>query len=50
MADSQLEARYIEVLAQLLSGEGVDYRHADSADFDVELDMERRVSEASAGA
>ncbi len=50
VADSQLEARYVEVLAQLLSGEGVDYRHADSADFDVELDMERRVSEATAGA
>ncbi len=50
VADSQLDARYIEVLAQLLSGEGVDYRHADGADFDTELDMERRIKEAGAGA
>ena len=50
VAGSQLDARYIEVLAQLLSGEGVDYRHADSADFDSELDMERRIKEAGAGA
>jgi putative nucleotidyltransferase with HDIG domain len=49
VADSQLDARYVEVLAQLLSGEGVDYRHADAADFDTELDMERRIKEASAG-
>ena len=50
VADSQLDSRYVEVLAQLLSGEGVEYRHADAADFDTELDMERRIKEASAGA
>jgi putative nucleotidyltransferase with HDIG domain len=50
VAGSQLDGRYVEVLAQLLSGEGVDYRHADSADFDTELDMERRINEAGAGA
>jgi putative nucleotidyltransferase with HDIG domain len=49
VADTQLDARYVEVLAQLLSGEGVDYRHADAADFDTELDMERRTREAGAG-
>jgi putative nucleotidyltransferase with HDIG domain len=43
---SQLEARYVEVLTQLLSGEGVEYRHADAADFDAELDMERRLGQA----
>jgi putative nucleotidyltransferase with HDIG domain len=48
VADSQLDARYVEVLAQLLSGEGVEYRHADAADFDTELDMERRIKEAGA--
>jgi putative nucleotidyltransferase with HDIG domain len=48
VADSQLDGRYVEVLAQLLSGEGVDYRHADTADFDSELDMERRIKEAGA--
>ena len=49
VADSQLDARYVETLAQLLSGEGVEYRHADAADFDSELDMERRIREAGAG-
>jgi putative nucleotidyltransferase with HDIG domain len=49
VAGTQLDGRYIEVLAQLLSGEGVDYRHADAADFDTELDMERRIREAGTG-
>lgn len=48
VADSQLDGHYVEVLAQLLSGEGVEYRHADAADFDTELDMERRIKEAGA--
>ncbi|MDQ6816471.1 MAG: HD domain-containing protein [Actinomycetota bacterium] len=49
VANTQLDGRYVEVLASLLTGEGVDYRHADAADFDTELDMERRISEAGAG-
>lgn len=49
VSGSQLEGRYVEVLAELLSGEGVEYRHADRADFDTELDMERRIREAGAG-
>ena len=49
VAGSQLDSRYVEVLAELLSGEGVDYRHADAVDFDSELDMERRIREAGAG-
>jgi putative nucleotidyltransferase with HDIG domain len=49
VAGSQLDGRYIEVLASLLSGEGVEYRHADAADFDTELDMERRIREAGTG-
>jgi putative nucleotidyltransferase with HDIG domain len=49
VAGSQLDARYVETLAGLLSGEGVEYRHADAADFDTELDMERRIKEAGAG-
>ena len=46
---SQLDSGYVEVLASLLTGEGVEYRHADAADFDTELDMERRINEAGAG-
>ncbi len=49
VAGTQLEASYVEVLAGLLSGEGVEYRHADAADFDSELDMERRIKQARAG-
>jgi putative nucleotidyltransferase with HDIG domain len=50
VAGSQVDSRYVEVLAGLLSGEGVEYRHADMADFDAELDMERRINQAGAGA
>lgn len=49
VAGSQLDADYVEVLSGLLSGEGVDYRHADAANFDSELDMERRIKQARAG-
>jgi len=49
VSGSQLDGRYVEVLAELLSGEGVEYRHADMADFDTELNMERRIKEAGAG-
>jgi len=44
----QVDGRYVEVLAELLAGRGTDYRHQDEADFDRELDMERRMSEAAA--
>jgi putative nucleotidyltransferase with HDIG domain len=49
VAGTQLDADYVEVLAGLLSGEGVEYRHADAADFDSELDMERRIKQARTG-
>jgi putative nucleotidyltransferase with HDIG domain len=48
VAGKQLDAGYVEALAELLAGRGVDYRHADEADFDRELDMERRLNEAVA--
>jgi putative nucleotidyltransferase with HDIG domain len=48
VAGTQLDAHYVEMLARLLTGEGVEYRHADAADFDTELDMERRIREAAA--
>jgi putative nucleotidyltransferase with HDIG domain len=49
VSGSQLDARYVEILANLLSGEGVGYRHADDADFDTELDIVRRLREARSG-
>src|SRR6201996_1563552 len=49
VAGSQLDAHYVEVLAGLLGGENLEYRHADAADFDRELNMERRIRQAGAG-
>jgi putative nucleotidyltransferase with HDIG domain len=48
VSGTQLDADYVEALAKLLAGRGVEYRHADEADFDRELDIERRVNEAVA--
>jgi putative nucleotidyltransferase with HDIG domain len=48
VSGTQLEGRYVEALAEELAGRGVDYRHADRADFDEELDVERRVTQAVA--
>ena len=46
VSGTQLDARYVEALAEVLAGRGLDYRHANSADFDVELDVERRINES----
>ena len=48
VADRQLDARFVEALAELLAGQGTEYRHADDADYDAELDIERRMNEAAA--
>jgi putative nucleotidyltransferase with HDIG domain len=48
VAGTQLETRYVEALSALLAGRSTDYRHADAADFDRELDLERRLSGAEA--
>jgi len=48
VSGTQIEGRYVELLAQLLSGTGTEYRHQDEASFDRELSMERRLSEAAA--
>jgi putative nucleotidyltransferase with HDIG domain len=48
VAGTQLDADCVEALAELLAGRGTDYRHADEADFDRELDIERRMNEAVA--
>lgn len=49
VSGTQLEGRYVEALADLLSGRGVEYRHASGADFERELDMERRIGDAATG-
>ncbi len=48
VSGSQLDARCVEAMAELLAGRGMEYRHADEADFDAELDIERRMNEAAA--
>lgn len=48
VSGSQLDGRYVELLARLLAGSDITYRHADAADFGRELDLERRINEAAA--
>ena len=49
VAGTQLDSRYVEAFAELLAGEGVDYRHADDASFDAELNIERNIKDAAQG-
>jgi putative nucleotidyltransferase with HDIG domain len=49
VAGKQLDESIVESLASVLAGRGTDYRHADAADYDRELDMLRRVDEAARG-
>ena len=46
VAGKQLDARYVEALASLLTGRGIDYRHADTADFDTELAIQSRIADS----
>ncbi len=48
VAGCQLDEQYVEALASLLAGRGTDYRHADDADFDAELLIERRIADSIA--
>ncbi len=48
VAGTQLDGHFVEVLAEVLAGQGTAYRHADEADFDAELDIQRRMNEAAA--
>jgi putative nucleotidyltransferase with HDIG domain len=49
VAGTQLDANYVEALAELLAGQSTEYRHADAADYDQELAIERRMNEAAGG-
>ena len=46
VAGRQLDERYVEALASLLTGRGLDYRHADRADFDTELAIHSRIADS----
>ena len=43
----QLEVRYVDALAAAIAGTGTEYRHATAADFDRELDIQRRMNDAA---
>jgi putative nucleotidyltransferase with HDIG domain len=46
VAGRQLDQRYVEALASVLAGRGMEYRHADTADFDSELSIQSRIADA----
>ncbi len=48
VAGRQLDERHVEALASLLAGRGLEYRHADTADFDLELAIEGRIADSVA--
>jgi putative nucleotidyltransferase with HDIG domain len=48
VAGRQLDERFVEALAALLTGRGLEYRHADTADFDTELAIEGRIADSVA--
>ena len=48
VAGRQLDERFVEGLAALLAGRGLEYRHADTADFDTELAIEGRIADSVA--
>ena len=47
VSGTQLDERYVETLAEILAGRGIEYRHAREASFERELDLERRIGEAA---
>lgn len=46
-AGRQFDPRFVEALAAVLAGRDTAYRHAEGADFDVELDIQRRMNDAA---
>jgi HD-GYP domain-containing protein (c-di-GMP phosphodiesterase class II) len=45
VSGAQLDADLVQVFLRVLERKGVAFHHADDADFEHELDMERRVRE-----
>lgn len=48
VAGTQLDAEFVELFIAILGEEGVGFRHGDDADFEAELDFERRVRDYAA--
>jgi putative nucleotidyltransferase with HDIG domain len=49
VSGSQLDAEYVDVFVELLAGKDLSYRHGEDADFDAELQLERRITDYAAG-
>jgi HD-GYP domain-containing protein (c-di-GMP phosphodiesterase class II) len=43
VSGTQLDAEYVELFIELVDASGVAFKHAEDADFDRELQIERRV-------
>jgi HD-GYP domain-containing protein (c-di-GMP phosphodiesterase class II) len=48
VSDKQLDSRVVETFIALLEKRSVTFRHADDADFERELNLERRVRDYAA--
>jgi putative nucleotidyltransferase with HDIG domain len=49
VAGSQLDAYFVDLFIELLAGKDLSYRHGEDADFDAELQLERRVMDYASG-
>lgn len=51
VAGTQLDPHFVEVLSEVLSDKGFSYRHGEDADFEAELELDKRIHEyVTAGA
>jgi putative nucleotidyltransferase with HDIG domain len=48
-AGSQFDPLVVETFVRLLASEDISFRHADDADFDAELELERRIRDYARG-
>jgi HD-GYP domain-containing protein (c-di-GMP phosphodiesterase class II) len=49
VAGTQLDRDFVEIFVELLAGKDLSYRHGEQADFDAELQLERRITDYAAG-
>jgi putative nucleotidyltransferase with HDIG domain len=47
VSGKQVAGEYVEIFSDLMYGKGVEYRHSETADFDVELAVEERIRDAA---
>jgi HD-GYP domain-containing protein (c-di-GMP phosphodiesterase class II) len=49
VSGSQLDGRYVELFAEILSKKDFAYRHGEDADFEAELSLDRRIHQHVTG-